>query len=224
MEGPFQTIDLQTWKRTEYFQFYTAFDQPYFGLDAEIECTQALEFCKANKESFFIRYMYCAYKALNTIPEFKTRIVDGEPRLYDEIHVGTTIGRPDGSFAFAYAPYSEDYSTFEQGLKAEIKRVHESTGLRATRETGRIDLMHCSSVPWISFKGVKHASNSAFKDSIPKLTFGKYYETDGKIMLPISVHAHHGLMDAFHVSQFLKETEKLLQIKSFATNASDILS
>ena len=49
-----------------------------------------------------------------------------------------------------------------------------------------------------------------FKDSIPKITFGKFYEKAGKTMLPISVHAHHGLMDAIHVSKFLNETEQLL--------------
>jgi len=213
MEQPYKDIDLKTWKRTEYFEFYSTFDQPYFGIDTEIECTYALDYCKENKLSFFIYYMYCAYKALNTIPEFKTRIVEGKPRLYNVIHVGTTIGRPDGSFAFAYAPYSDDFKIFSQALKAEIEAVNHSTGLRANSETGRIDLMHCSSIPWISFTGMKHASNSAFKDSIPKLTFGKYFTKDNKIMLPISVHAHHGLMDAIHVSQFLKQTEHLLMDK-----------
>ena len=210
MEGSYTSIDLQTWKRREYFEFYSTFDQPYFGLDTEIECTKGLEFCKSEGISFFHYYMHCAYKALNTIPEFKTRIVDGEPREYNEIHVGTTIGRPDGSFAFAYAPFNTDFELFSEGLKEEINRVNNSTGLRLSKDTGRIDLMHCSSVPWISFKGIKHASNSAFKDSIPKLTFGKFYNNGGKIMLPISVHAHHGLMDAIHVSEFLNKTEDLL--------------
>lgn len=214
MEGPFKEIDLLNWKRTEYFNFYSTFDQPYFGIDSEIECTHALNYCKENNRSFFIYYMYNAYKALNTIPEFRTRIVDGKPRMYDCIHVGTTIGRKDGSFAFAYAPFSSHYNTFEASLKEEIENVNNSKGLMANEKTGRIDLMHCSSVPWVSFTGIKHASNSAFKDSIPKLTFGKYYSKGDKFMLPISIHAHHGLMDAIHVSQFLKQTESLLMGRS----------
>ncbi len=213
MEGSFKPIAVESWKRKEYFEFYTTFDQPFFGLDTEIECTNALHICKAKGISFFVYYMYCAYKALNRIPEFRTRIVDGEPRLYDIIHVGTTIGRPDGSFGFAYAPFTDNFDLFSEGLKTEIKRVNNSEGLRLSKETGRIDLMHCSSVPWISFTGVKHASNSELKDSIPKITFGKYYDKGGKIMLPISVHAHHGLMDAIHISEFLKGTEELLMRK-----------
>ncbi len=210
MEGLFQYIDLKTWKRKEYFEFYSTFDQPYFGIDTEIECTNALLYCKANGVSFFMYYMFCAYKALNTIPEFRTRIVDEKPRIYNRIHVGTTIGRPDGSFAFAYAPFLDDFEGFIESFKKEIDAVNNSEGLRLSENTARIDLMHCSSVPWISFKGIKHASNSKFKDSIPKLTFGKYYQKDNKMILPISVHAHHGLMDAIHVSEFLNKTEELL--------------
>lgn len=214
MEGAYKRLELDSWKRRAYFEFYSTFDQPFFGLDTEVEYTNALEKCKANKTSFFIFYMYCAHKALNRIPEFRTRIVDGEPRLYNVIHVGTTIGRPDGSFGFAYAPFTNDFQEFSKGLKEEINRVNNSEGLRLNQDTGRIDLVHCSSVPWISFTGIKHASNSMFKDSIPKLTFGKFYNKDNKVMLPLSVHAHHGLMDAIHVSEFLKETEKLLMNKN----------
>ena len=102
MEARFTPIDINTWKRKEYFEFYSTFDQPFFGLDTEVECTHALDFCKREGTSFFIFYMHCAYKALNTIPEFKTRIVEGTPGKYDIIHVGTTIGRPDGSFGFCF--------------------------------------------------------------------------------------------------------------------------
>ena len=115
-----------------------------------------------------------------------------------------------GVLGFAFVPFVEDYNIFEKSFKEEIERVNQSEGLRLNADTGRTDLMHCSSVPWISFTGIKHASNSVFKDSIPKLTFGKYYKKDGKVMLPVSVHAHHGLMDAIHVSQFLNKTEDLL--------------
>ena len=53
--------------------------------------------------------MYCAYKSLNQIPEFRTRIVNGKPVVFDVIHIGTTIGRPDGSFGFAYAPFIDNF-------------------------------------------------------------------------------------------------------------------
>ena len=81
--------------------------------------------------------MYCAHKALNAIPEFRTRIVDGAPVIYDVIHVGTTIGRPDGSFGFAFSPFTPDFEAFANGFKEEIDRVNHSTGLRLNDQTGR---------------------------------------------------------------------------------------
>ena len=55
MEGAFKPIELQTWKRKEYFEFYSTFDQPFFGLDTEIECTNALAYCK--NQQYIILYL-----------------------------------------------------------------------------------------------------------------------------------------------------------------------
>lgn len=206
----YSNIQIDSWKRKEYYEFYSGFDQPFFGIDAQIKCTKAVTYCKEENISFFMYYMYKAFLALNEIAEFKTRIVDDEVRQYETIHVGTTIGRLDESFAFAFCEFQEDFTQFAQQFSEEIERVNQTTGLRLNANTRRADLMHCSSIPWISFTGIHHARHSGFKDSIPKLTFGKYFEKDGELHLPISVHAHHGLMDGIHVAKFFKQLESLL--------------
>ena len=45
-----------------------------------------------------------------------------------------------------------------------------------------------------------------------KLLFdwGKYYEKDGRIMIPISVQAHHSFVDGVHIGQFVEELKRLL--------------
>lgn len=209
-EKPYSIIDVETWKRKEYFEFYSTFDRPFFGIDTEIKCTNAVKYCKANGYSFFMYYMYQSFVAINEISEFKTRIFENEVRQYDTIHVGTTIGRKDESFGFAFTPFVLSFHDFCDGFKSEIDRVNDSKGLRFNKDTSRLDLIHCSSLPWISFKGLHHATNSSYLDSIPKLTFGKYYENLSEFKLPISVHGHHGLMDGIHVSQFLTKLELLL--------------
>jgi chloramphenicol O-acetyltransferase type A len=50
--------------------------------------------------------------AINTVEELKLRIVDGKVILFDEVHVGGTIGRPDGTFGFSFFHYSPDFKTF----------------------------------------------------------------------------------------------------------------
>lgn len=36
----------------------------------------------------------------------------------------------------------------------------------------------------------------------PLFDWGKYYEKDGKIVIPISVQAHHSFVDGIHVGKF----------------------
>ena len=34
-------IDLETWPRREHFVFFSAFEEPFFGLTANVDCTSA---------------------------------------------------------------------------------------------------------------------------------------------------------------------------------------
>ncbi len=40
--------------------------------------------------------------------------------------------------------------------------------------------------------------------------WGKYYEKDGKILMPISVQAHHSFVDGLHIGQFAEQLQKFL--------------
>ena len=48
-------------------------------------------------------------------------------------------------------------------------------------------------------------------DSNPRITWGKY-ETHGQdAILPVSLLAHHGLVDGMHIADFYQQLEKRLQ-------------
>ena len=87
--------------------------------------------------------------------------------------------------------------------RKEIERVQALTGLCKDRESDRQDLVRFSPVPWIAFTEMKHASSFRTGDSATRISTGKLIEQNGHWMLPISVTAHHGLMDGRHVSILL---------------------
>ena len=39
-------------------------------------------------------------------------------------------------------------------------------------------------------------------DSNPKMSWGKYFQQNGRVLTPFSVQVHHGLMDGFHIGRF----------------------
>ncbi|KFF12096.1 chloramphenicol acetyltransferase [Chryseobacterium soli] len=205
-------INLENWNRKEHFDFFSKMQSPYFGFTTEVDCTKAYHTAKEKGFSFFAAYLHKSMVAVNTVDTFKLRIIDGEVALFDTIHAGTTIGREDGTFGFAYIPFSNDFSVFNARLQQEIQAVHNSTGLRLKNGDIGKDLIRHSTVPWNSFSALLHPTNFDRTESVPKITFGKFSMRDGKKYLPVSVEAHHGLADGLHLAQYLEEFQRQLDM------------
>ncbi len=168
------------------------------------------DFAKANQISFFAYYMHKSMVAVNTVDELKLRIVDDQIVLYDTVHAGTTIGRQDGTFGFAFIPFSENFEVFNTEMQREISEVQNSTGIRLNNgELGK-DLIRHSTIPWSSFSAILHPTPLDKTESVPKITFGKFSIKSGRKYLPVSVEAHHGLADGFHLSKYLEEFQRQL--------------
>ena len=203
-------LDLESWNRKEHFEFFSTFDEPFFGVVSEVDCTKAYHFAKSNEISFFAHYLHKTLIAANEIPEFKYRILDDEVVVCEKVHSAATIARPDGTFAFSFAEFDVDFASFQKGLNKEIDAVQNSTGLRFNDDAKRLDALHISSFPWHKLTGLTHSRNFKHPDSVPKITFGKMYAKDDEYKLPVAINVHHGLMDGFHVAKFLERFQEIL--------------
>ena len=164
--------------------------------------------CKSRDCSFFLYYLHKSLLAANYIEPFRYRILDREVWVYDQVNASPTINRPDGTFGFAYMNFEQDFNVFKVNARIEIERVQHAKGLEPA--IAGENVIHYSSMPWINFTAISHARSFSFKDSIPKITFGKMTESNGKKTMPLSIHAHHGLMDGWHVGQFLDHYQEIM--------------
>jgi len=206
----YRIIDIENWNRKEHFEFFSQFDEPFFGIVSEIDCTRAYKIARQKGVSLFAWYLHKSLAALNEIEELRCRVDGDKVVVFDKVNASATIGRDDGTFSFSFIPFETDFEVFDRHLKKEIEKVRNSVGLRFSDETKRIDVVHCSSLPWSKFTGLTHARNFKFPDSAPKVTYGKIYEAEGKKMMAVSINAHHGLVDGLHVSKFLALFQKLM--------------
>lgn len=198
-------IDLEKWNRKEHFLFFGSMDDPFFGLTTQVDVTSIYQDAKADHASFFIYSLHKIMKAVNEVEEFRYRVVDGRPVCFETIHAGSTIGREDGTFGFGFIEYSPDRERFLRNAQEEIRRVQSLTGLCRDKESERQDLVRFSPIPWIAFTEMKHSSSFRTGDSATRISTGKLVESDGRWMLPISITAHHGLMDGRHVAILLEK-------------------
>lgn len=203
-----QKLNLDNWNRKEHFLFFSQMEEPFFGITTRIDCTNAYTKAKELGVSFFTYYLHKTLVAVNTVENFRYRIIDKEVYVFDRIDASATILREDKTFGFSLMEYDENLNEFAEITRKEIDRIQNTTGL-ITRDF-EINLIHFSAVPWIDFTSYSHARNFTFPDSCPKVSFGKMVDKNGNKTMAISVHVHHGLVDGYHVGEFLTVFQELM--------------
>ena len=197
-------LDIENWPRKDHFHFFRKFDEPFFGATVSVDCTKAYDNAKAKGVSFFVYYLHKTLVAVNAIEAFRYRISGDQIYVYNKVNASPTISREDGSFAFSLFEFDPDILNFSEIAATEIERVRTTPGL-FTRAFDNDNIIHFSALPWIDFTSLSHARSFAFEDSCPKISFGKMTVSgEGKKSMPMSVHVHHGLMDGFHLGQFIE--------------------
>ena len=201
-------IALETYNRKEQFNFFKDFEEPFFGITTTVDLTRAYAYCKANALPIFAYYLHAANTAVNAIPNFRQRIHKGKIIAYERIDVSTTIARPDHTFGFSMIKHEADFNLFKTHFSAEKERVQSTTQLMPHGMTDQG--VHYSALPWFNFSAVSHARKFSINDSCPKITFGKIQQDAGQVTLPVSVHAHHALVDGYHVGLLMEAMQKAL--------------
>lgn len=56
----------------------------------------------------------------------------------------------------------------------------------------------------------RHLNSGKKDNATPLFDWGKYYEKDGKVMIPISVQAYHSFVDGLHIGLFVEQLQKFL--------------
>ncbi len=203
-------IDMENWNRRQHFEFFRQYDEPFWGIVSDVDCTNTYAKSQKKGESFFLSYLYKTLQAINQIEEFRYRILDDRVVCYDKINASSTIGRKDGTFAFSSIDFDKDFEGFKKAAKKEIAAVQNSRGLRLIENPQRNDIIHFSAIPWISFSSLSHARNYKIEDSVPKVCFGKMRDEATKKRIPVSLHAHHGLADGYHGGLFFNLLQELM--------------
>lgn len=201
-------LDLNSWNRKDHFEFFKNYDQPFFGITADLDVSKAHLKAKEIGASFFLYYLHKTLTVINKLAPFRYRILNDKVVIYDEIRAGATINRPDSTFSFSYLPYHKNFAQFQKEATVIIENIRLTSGLPHTDRSQ--DVAYFSAIPWVKFTSIEHAMNSKTEDSVPKIAFGKWENKEGKKLMPVSVHVHHALMDGVHVGQFYELLQQLL--------------
>ena len=202
-------INIENWERKNQFEFFKNYEDPFFNVTATLDVTNLYKYCKKNKLSFFLAGLYTANQAMNKILAFRLRLMKGKVVEFDRIHIDSTVLNDDETFSFCHF---ETFPTFLEFMQnGEKVLLDHKNGIIDDSHVYDLDVVHSTTIPWISITSIKHARNGDEKDlGIPKIVFGKYYEDKNRKIMPFSVEVHHALMDGLHVGLLFQKMQEFI--------------
>lgn len=194
--------------RQKHFEFFNTMNHPHFSITANVEITHLLKYLKEKSLPITPSLVYLIARAANEIPEFRWRIRNGKVFEHKTVQPSFTV------FTEVADVFSFCTVTYEPNAKKFIQRAYKKSNLMLKEpifedEEGRDDYLFLSSIPWVSFTGLEHAMHHHPSDSIPRITWGKFFGVNGKTQMPLSVQVHHAVADGRHVGYYFQKMESM---------------
>ena len=208
MANNYKIIDEKTWERAMHCMVFRNSIEPQFCVTFEADITNFKEKVKKQGLSFTMAMVYAVCKCANEIEEFRYRFLDGKIVLYDRIDTAFTyLNKSTNLFKVVNVPFIDDISEY-------CKLAYKTANEQREYFNGPLgnDVFQCSPMPWVTFTHISHTNSGKKDNATPLFDWGKYYEKNGRIMIPISVQAHHSFVDGIHVGQFVNGLQKYFDI------------
>jgi len=206
-EGP-RTIDLTSWPRRRHFELFRGLAFPYFNLCADVDVAplvRARQTCQT-RIPFTAHLVHVLARAANGVPELRQRIRGDAVVEHRVVHPSITILAEDETFGFCFFEYAEDAGPFARTAAAAMERARTAPSIED--EPGRDDYLFMTSIPWVSFTSMMHPVPLDPPDSVPRIAWGRYRNEGGRMPMPLSLHAHHGLVDGLHAGRFFDRVQR----------------
>lgn len=198
----YRYLDMETYKRKDHFLYFNSLAFPYVGLTANVDITELLQKIKADRLPFFLTICYCVREAANQIPEFRQRIIDGRIAEFDRCATSHTVALEDGTFCYCTLDKELPFSEYLPYAVQQQEEAKQAASIAEEKEEA-YSKFFISSLPWISYTGLIQPTPVP-ADSNPRITWGKYFAQEKRILLPVSVLCHHGLVDGRHIADFYR--------------------
>ena len=186
--------------RQSHLDHFGAYDLPVVNVTAECCCGDFVALAKARGWPPFALLLYGIARASLAVEPFRYRLADGEAQRVERLMVGYTVIGVGGNLNFSSFPFDDDWAVFLDRYLADRETARSALTLRAAPLASR-DYIFVTCLPWLRFTSIQHPIANQADTSIPSIAVGRFDLAEGKVTFPMSVQAHHGLVDGLHIYQ-----------------------
>ncbi len=206
MANNYQIINENEWERAMHCMVFRDSVEPAFCVTFDIDITNFLGQVRRQNVSFTIAFVYAVCKCANGIEAFRYRFLDGKIVLFDQIDTAFTyLNKETELFKVINVPMRDT-------LKEYVELATRTAEEQKEYFIGPLgnDVFQCSPMPWVTYTHISHTNSGKKDNATPLFDWGRYYERDGRIIMPVSVRAHHSFVDGIHIGRFAEQLQNYL--------------
>lgn len=204
MANKYEVIDESTWERAMHCMVFRNSIEPAFCVTFEADVTEFKKKVKEEGLSFTLAMVYAVCKCANEVEALRYRFLDGKVVLYERIDTAFTyLNKETGLFKVVNVPFIDNLPEYVAlALKTAEEQQEYFTGPLGN------DVFQCSPMPWVTYTHISHTNSGKKDNATPLFDWGKYYEKDERVLIPISIQAYHSFVDGIHIGQFVDALQK----------------
>lgn len=202
----FTPIDLENWPRREHYEHYSALGCTY-SMTTRLDITAL----RRRGRKLYPTMLYHLAAAVNRHEEFRTALgPDGVPGVFSEMHPCYTVFHEDSeTFSNLWTEYTPDYEAFCRACRQDMEQFGANKTMNA-KPGAPENTFPVSMIPWTTFEGFNLNLRHGYDYLLPIFTMGRFFEQDGRVLLPLAVQVNHAVCDGFHVCRFINELQSAL--------------
>ena len=204
-------ISYQEWERRETYAFFSGYSNPFYMVTFRQDVTRLHQYTKAHGLSFYEGMIWACTEAVNRVRAFRYAMHHGTPVLLDGRSPSFTDLKKDSEqFYIVTMEHLPDIDAF----CCEASRLSQQQESFIDPEKESPDLIYYSCLPWLDLTALTHdrdfSAPEALDDSIPRITWGRYSEENGRKTLGVSIEVNHRFIDGVHIGRFAEHLSQIM--------------
>lgn len=205
-----KTVRFSSPHRQKHFDFFHAMEIPHFSVCAPVDVGHLLPWLRERELPFMASVAWCVSEAANRIPPFRQRIRGDRVVEHEVVHPSFSVPTDVADvFSFCEVTFVRPFDAFVNDARRRMAQMRTDPVFEDDPE--RDDYLFLSSFPWAAFSSISHPISTSRPDAVPRIVWGKFVDgPPGRAPMPLSLQAHHGLVDGRHAGFFFQRFQQIV--------------
>ena len=209
----YRVVDRSKYYRAGVFRHFTEDCRCSVSMTARIDVTDLAAFSKREGTRFYTDFLHILAAVLNSREDYRLGYLreTDELILYDRIHPLHYVFHQDtGTCTPVFTQFSWDRAEFIKNAEADIARA-EKNGEYPSKPP-RPDRFEASYIPWVSYDSLNIELPDGYIFLSPIVSWGRYREENGRLMMPVTVRINHAAADGFLIANVFRLLERAVAL------------